>query len=846
MRRNAPAGPEKESLEKRLAIASILSATGLPPEEPVRLGRLEVQSKIGSGAMGVVYRAWDPKLERLVAVKLVRGWSDDEELALLAREARALAQLNHPNVVAVYDIVDEGPDLCFVMEHVAGVTLRAWLDDHPEAEWREVLEWYVQVGRGVMAAHRADIIHQDLKPANVLVGDDGRARVADFGLARWRLEGEGGLRGGTPRYMAPEVAAGRPATQRADQFSLCRALEEALEGKDAPREVADAIARGLSEDPEERFPSLDDLLALLEAALEQTGESRARRLLLERVERLWLQGILERSLAGGAAVELALKGAPELGDSPWEPWGVEGPESVTRSRELQHLLRASNGALLLVGPPGAGKTTLLLSLCRELLRSAQLQKDAPAPVVLSLSAYRPEHRGRQTPAAHFRRWIIDEIVAKYGLPRRAVRRWFHDAGVVLLLDGLDETAPELRDEVIRTLNAFREEQALPIVVTCRDTEYEALEPRLAFGGAARLQPLDDDAVTELLEARHARGLLRHVDDDAQLRNPLLLTLLSAGGAPDDEARRVWKHAYQRYVEQSLEDARPAERGKLRRRLGYLARFMRDNNASGLWLEDLRFSWIQSGVERGLSWFTGALLIFAFGVGLNLLQTLTGNSLASSLTFGLGVSICSFAYTRGRIRPVERLRWSWRRMLRLLPVTTVLTTLVGLAEALRVNFWANLAGAAFTGALLAVAFALDASDRPALVRPNAGIRRSLYFALLTSIGFGLPAGLLAGLVFEPFVRQPLVVIIDGTGDPRLMAGASVGIFVSTALFLIYGGTAVIMHFVLRAWLALRTPLPFGLTRFLDHAVELGLMRQVGGGYVFLHRTLLDHFADQQDR
>jgi hypothetical protein len=159
------------------------------------------------------------------------------------------------------------------------------------------------------------------------------------------------------------------------------------------------------------------------------------------------------------------------------------------------------------------------------------------------------------------------------------------------------------------------------------------------------------------------------------------------------------------------------------------------------------------------------------------------------------------------------------MLRLLPVTTVCATLVGLAEGLRVNFAANITGAAITGAILAVTFALEAGDRATRVRPNAGVRRSLAYALGVSLGFGIPVGLAFAFVINPYVTRPLIEVVEHHGNPSLVIGVAVGLFVFTALFLIYGGFTVLMHGVLRLWLAWRTPLPFDLQRALDRAVEL---------------------------
>jgi tetratricopeptide (TPR) repeat protein len=303
------------------------------------VARYLILDVVGAGAMGVVYAAYDPELDRKVALKLlgreVTGRDADLAKALL-REAQAMARLSHPGVVAVHDAgTAEDGRVFVVMEFVAGGSLRTWLEGQ-RRNWRQVLEIYAEAGAGLAAAHRAGLVHRDFKPDNVMVGADGRARVTDFGLARpavpadavpkpvdvgaitavlaarqgasphttssgLRHPTDGGASGkgaasgvaGTPRYMAPEVIVGRPATDLSDQFSFCVALYEGLYGelpfagdtfarlcdqvlaghvRDAPRgapvptHVRAVLLRGLSVRPEQRYPSMDALLRALQSA----------------------------------------------------------------------------------------------------------------------------------------------------------------------------------------------------------------------------------------------------------------------------------------------------------------------------------------------------------------------------------------------------------------------------------------------------------------------------------------------------------------------------------------------------------------------------------------------------
>jgi predicted Ser/Thr protein kinase len=267
-------------------------------------GNYRIEGLIGKGAMGVVYRAHHVRLDRPVALKLQRTIGDDT--ARLEREARAMARLDHPNVVGVYDVGMHDRDLYIAMEYVDGCSLRAWLAAGPHP-WRQALEICLQVGRGIMAAHGAGIVHRDLKPDNVLVGRDGRVRVADFGIARGivasghTMMGESslgpdltrtGAMPGTPAYMAPEQFSGH-ADPRSDIFAFSVVLYEAMYGmrpfdgatlaelvhnvtsgrlravpasSPVPPEVLRAILGGLAINPRIRTATMAALLGELERA----------------------------------------------------------------------------------------------------------------------------------------------------------------------------------------------------------------------------------------------------------------------------------------------------------------------------------------------------------------------------------------------------------------------------------------------------------------------------------------------------------------------------------------------------------------------------------------------------
>ena len=325
------ATPVRPALGKRgardLHLADALASTdarrGSEPRRPLdpvvavgdTIGRYVVLRRIGAGGMGVVFAAYDPQLDRRVALKLLRtgvGLGEGEAKARLVREAQAIAQLSHPHVVAVYDVgTATTGDVYIAMEFVEGDTLTNWLQRW-ERSWRDVVEMFVDAGRGLAAAHGVGLLHRDFKPDNVLVGADGRVRVTDFGLARSLVTGgeDGDTRPtrelaqlrvtltatgavmGTPRYMAPEQLAGKDISAAADQWSFCVALYEAVygvhpiagdtaakmldegarmrpppEGKGVPASLLAVVTRGLDAVPARRYPSMTALLAELTHAL---------------------------------------------------------------------------------------------------------------------------------------------------------------------------------------------------------------------------------------------------------------------------------------------------------------------------------------------------------------------------------------------------------------------------------------------------------------------------------------------------------------------------------------------------------------------------------------------------
>jgi serine/threonine protein kinase len=358
-------------------------STELAPGASV--GKYRLDRVLGTGGMGVVWAAFDPDLERPVAIKVLRSLDSVATLRTrLLREARAMARLKHPNVLTVYEVGTDRNRDYIAMELIEGADLDRWLATQPPRA--DVLAALVAAGRGLAAAHDAGLIHRDLKPHNILRGRDGRVYVTDFGLARGQIE-EGidvvqtplaaiavaatsqpraldsvldspltqtGMLIGTPAYMAPEQFAGHAPDPRSDQFAFCVTAWEALTGArpfagknleelrlaatagvrpdaQVPPRIYAVLARGLAADPAARWPDMHGVLRELEAAIAPPPARRRRAPLIVAAS------VAVAALVGGAVVMTRGRAASAIGDCAPAAEAFGSAWSAERRREVtQH------------------------------------------------------------------------------------------------------------------------------------------------------------------------------------------------------------------------------------------------------------------------------------------------------------------------------------------------------------------------------------------------------------------------------------------------------------------------------------------------------------------------------
>lgn len=320
---------------------------------PAQLGSFVLVERLGSGGMGVVYRAYDQKLGRFVALKVMKHLGRDEDFQQFCREAQATAQLNHPNVVQIYNFdQDQRLQPYIVMELVSEGRLDDKIAGGKQLDEEFTLKTHIDVANGLKAASEFGLIHGDVKPENILFGSHGEAKVVDFGLAKFLGEAQqqpDGTIMGTPYYVAPEKARGKKVDFRSDIYSLGATLFHVLAGR-PPFEGATAVdvvlarlhnpapdisqfrsdlhpatialvARMLEAEPIMRYPSYAALLVDLEGALEETrfGEAKQQRPASIKVAKTMTMRVARRVPA-----QSILLGGPFLGFDGWKKWAVIG------------------------------------------------------------------------------------------------------------------------------------------------------------------------------------------------------------------------------------------------------------------------------------------------------------------------------------------------------------------------------------------------------------------------------------------------------------------------------------------------------------------------------------------
>jgi DNA polymerase III delta prime subunit len=690
-------------------------------------------------------------------------------------------------------------------------------------------------------------------------------------------------------------------------------------------------------------------------------QQRNRRAMLAKVKAIWIDGLLEQSLAKELRIALDLTEQPDAVNLPLNALVQElkyPPRKLPPGTPIIEVFDQMRGALLILGAPGAGKTTLLLEVARDLVERAEQDEGHPIPVVFNLSSWATKQRP-------LKEWLVEELNTKYDVPRKIAQSWMDTDVVLPLLDGLDEVSANQRNACVESINIYRGEHGLvPLTVCSRLADYEALTTKLRLQGAVLVQTLTQSQVGAYLESTGEKlvGVRSALQHDAELGEmldtPLMLSIVTLAYAEKSaaevqsagtlEERR--RHLFDAYItamfgRRSKETDYTHE--QTRHCLFWLARQMAHSAQTILLIEQLQPEWLPSQATR--RWYTvldrsssmllyglvgglgiglgfvrvhglgfglrfGLLLGLGFGLAaaclggtsgvatlqqrhiarvvldalqgalVGLLGGVLGGALGGALSFSLldtldiklylglyfGLTFGLYGGLLGglhgilagqsglhprRVIIVERLQWSWR--------TALLSMLSGLVSGLCVGLvfvlvfggifgltggFVRRLGIVMQGGLIGglgggLVGGLRNGPISTSIRPNQGIGRSARSALVAGLGGGLIGGLVFGLANGSFGGLGFGVI-EGRSF-GLVDGLGFGLLIGLASGLSFGGYTSLSHLTLRLLLYRNGSLPLRLVPFLDYCVERVFLRKVGGGYIFVHRLLMEHFASLQD-
>jgi DNA-binding SARP family transcriptional activator len=710
-------------------------------------------------------------------------------------------------------------------------------------------------------------------------------------------------------------------------------------------EAQPAAQNGMQEPPEDLHAALQkrDRHSLADVS------DRNRRMMLQRVQTIWIEGLLERVKQTVARIDLHLVQTPAPVDIRLNTQYQEllhDPEPVPPGVSISTVFEQTGEALLILGEPGAGKTTLLLELCRELLDVAVHDLTAPMPVVFNLSSWAAQQHSLST-------WLAEELTMRYDIPAHIASAWIEQDRVLPLLDGLDEVQSTEQIACVDAINTYHQEHLVPLAVCARQADYMALPRKLALQQAVIIQPLTDEQIAGYVQAggNTLVWLGETLQQDSELRalasTPLMLNvmalactkhtsnLITPAMSPQQQRAALFA-AYTERVLNRRGARTPYTPDQTMHWLRWLARQMLDRNQSIFLIEQLQPEWLTNsqqvkqyvlsdrigwgGISAVFLLLCVGLLFWALGhaaagivlavacslaaglvIGLfgpppampdlkasrlrgNIVSALQGWLLIAPTTgimaalcaalllsstraieFGIEVgSVCGMGGVFAglllgpprlgprRIVPIETVSWSWAQFRAHVWGAVLLGGLIGAIFQFMLPVNAHYVGI-IEGMLMGLVASIFAGIKGDVleqqVYPNQGIRRSAHSALVSG---GIAALLTITIVLvhnamRPELHVGLAGLLNDTLGELGIIGMSLvlGLGLGFGTAFARGGCAVLSHIALRFVLWRSNTMPWNYVRFLDYCAARILLRKIGGGYAFMHRTLLEHFATLDD-
>jgi len=629
----------------------------------------------------------------------------------------------------------------------------------------------------------------------------------------------------------------------------------------------------------------------------ETLEHRNCRILLGHVENAWIKGVLDASLHGAALLDLGIKQDPEaVTKYPWAIKKESTDETLPAGTSMLEIFDSigMGRSLLILGAPGSGKTTMLLELARQLIARAREDVAYPIPMVFNLSSW--------TESKTLADWLAQELNNLYSVPRKTAPDWVKGNKLLLLLDGLDEVRQDSRAKCVEAINAFRKEHGLTSLAVCsRSQDYADLNAKLSFEGAIEVQPLTHEQIAEFFNrfGEEMAGIKQVLKKDNALRamaeTPLFLSIMIMAYRDkrdveiliSGDEKLQHKRLFDTYIERMFERPR-SKNANFKKQdvlhwLSWLARKMVKHNQIPYFLENMQPNWLSQKNQGFYRVNIGLIPVVIIGLIIGLISGLIYGLIVGIivgliiLLFGCAIFLTE-NYTFGdngiemidvldddeiktvhvledneteivddlddnEIEMVDALEWDWIEGISGMIVFGVILGLfsglvAGLSSGLLFGlFFGLLFGLLFGLGFGLMGFGLDTKsvDQPILLGQRVAflIRNFLFIFLL----FGLIVGLSLGLLL--WLYGGLIVGIK----LGLLFGLICGLGFGLIFLLKYGGSALFKHCILRFNLAFNKFTPWRLVPFLNHCVDLIFLRRVGGGYIFVHRLLMEHFAER---
>jgi len=629
---------------------------------------------------------------------------------------------------------------------------------------------------------------------------------------------------------------------------------------------------------------------------------RNRQVLLNKVRKFWVEGILESSLHNQVLIKLGLVEHTNTTVSSWsielEAAGMAQKPLSKGTRGITIFDKLGEGKILLIlGESGSGKTTTLLELTRDLLNRAEQSLAHPIPVVLNLSSWA---RKQQT----IPDWVVEQLNTQYQVHKLIGQEWVKQQELLLLLDGLDEVKTHERDSCVAALHDFQQNYAQKTVVCSRIQDYSVLFNRLNIEKAIYLKSLTPEQVNHYLDNINAdlTGLRTLISTNRALKelvqSPLMLNMMiiayqgvAVADLPQTEVVGKWrKQLFDAYIKRMFRH--PTHFNKVKQRysavhtkrwLTWLAQRLVNESPTVFFIEEMQPNWLQGKKKKKLyligsfliAWLIyllSILLISGLGIGLITAMYMGLVDLSIALNFGL-ITGLSFGLITGliticgkpKIKTVETLDWLWGGattgleqgwignliaglvgsvLCGMIPIVfsdheLIFGIIVGLIYLFYYGFNTGLIAGLISELIFRLSGGIQGSNKAIKIIPNQGIyktaKNAAIMGLVIWLIIWLVCGIIPGLFFWSGDALTYELIV------RLFFGLIVGLIGGLIAAVVNGGKACIRHFTLRLILYRKGCIPWNYARFLDYASDRIFLRKVGGGYVFIHHLLLEHFA-----